>query len=84
MARNYITRTPTRHLKFLPREHVLHAPSVSLTRSHAPHAPIPRSPTRPTCLLYFTYCHISPKVMSHCHINTRQSLTIDFDQIVDH
>ena len=79
MARNYITRTPTRRLKFLTHKHALHAPSVSLTSSHTPHAPVPHTPTCPTRLLCFTYCHVSPKVMPHCHVSTRQPLTVDFD-----
>ena len=68
-ARNYITRAPMRHLKFLPCEHVLHPPSVSLMRSHAPHALVPTRLVHSTRLLLFAYCHVSPKVMSHCHIS---------------
>ena len=79
MAKNYITRIPTRRLKFLTHKHALHAPSVYLTSSHTPLAPVPHIPTRPTSLLCFTYCHVSPKVTSHCHVSTRQPLTVDFD-----
>ena len=69
MARNYITCTPTHRLKFLPCEHALHAPSVSLSRE--PMRQFPRAPTCSTRLLCFAYCHVSPKVTSHYHVSTR-------------
>ena len=46
MARNCITRTSTRRLKFLPHEHALHAPPRSAGTCHAPHAPYTRQSTR--------------------------------------
>ena len=50
----------TRRLKFLSHEHVLHVLSVSLTRfTRKRHAPM-----RHMRLLVFTYCHVSPRVMS--------------------
>ena len=50
-----------------------HEPLVSLSRAHAHHTPVPTCPMR---LLRFAYCHINPKVTSHCHVNTRQPLTL--------
>ena len=47
-----------------------------------PHASS-HAPTCLTRLLHFTYCHVNPKVTSHCHVSTRQPLTVDFEQIVD-
>ena len=79
MARNYLTRAHTRCLKFLPCEHALHVLSVSLSRAHTPHTPVPCAHTRhtrSTRLLRFTYCHVSPKMTSHCHVSTRQPLTL--------
>ena len=62
-ARNYITRTSTRWLKFLPHKHALHAPSCAVSVSHAPAT---RAPTR---LLRFTYCHVNPRVtLAHVSI----------------
>ena len=58
-----------RRLKFLPHEHALHAPPVSLTCSHAPHTLVPMLSRATTRLLHFTYCHVSPKVTSHCHVS---------------
>ena len=60
----------------------LHTPSVSLTRQDTwP----PRAHTR---LLCFTYCHVSPRVRSHCHVITRHPLTVDLTKpltlTVDH
>ena len=74
MARNYITCTSTRRLKFLPHEHVLHASPHIVNISHV----LPRASSHaPTRLLRFTNCHVSPKVTSHCHVSTRQPLTVD-------
>ena len=62
------------------------AVSVSHALPRASRASPPALPCAPHVrehLLRFAYCHISPKVTSHCHVNTRQLLTVDFDQIVD-
>ena len=60
-ARNYLSRAPTRRLKFLPHEHALHAPPSAVTRlpraptrqatlTHAPHAPAVESPPATSAL----------------------------------
>ena len=81
-ARKYITRASTRRLKFRPHEHALDVPPRpprTVSVSHAPHTPVPlasRAATRHTRLLRFTCCHVSPRVTSHCHVSTRQPLTL--------
>ena len=67
----------------------LHTPSVSLTRQVTRPLRAPRAHTHHTCLLRFTYYHISLRVTSHCHISTRhllivdltRPLTVNFDQV---
>ena len=82
-ARNYITHASMRWLKFLPHEHAFHVPPRTGNVSHTPHAPATRATRAPTRLLSFTYCHVSPRVTSHCHVSTHQPLTVEFDQTVD-
>ena len=68
----------------------LHAPAeVSASRAcapraagicHAPHAPHTRQSTHTHALLLLLFLPRQPQVTSHCHISTRQPLTVDSDR----
>ena len=86
-----LEQNSTKNSQKLHHTHSYTPPEVSASRARAPRASTrcqylsrasqarPRFPMSPTRLLYFTYCHVGPKVTSHCHVNTRQPLTVDFD-----